>query len=109
LENCLDELFRITPPTALIVNLAAQCVAVFSFLARRGLQVPRDVSVICMLKGQAFNLHLPPLDHFTDPWEQHVLRISQWLNHVVTGRPDKRQTIIDSAYIPGGTVGPVKK
>ncbi|MES2919978.1 MAG: substrate-binding domain-containing protein [Verrucomicrobiota bacterium] len=109
LESCLRGLFHITPPTALIVHHASQCVAVFSFLARRGLQVPHDVSVICMSMDLSFSLYVPPLDHFHMPTEKYITRITRWVGGVAKGRPDKDQVIFDAEYVPGGTVGRVKK
>jgi LacI family transcriptional regulator len=109
LDNCLDGLFRLTPPTALIVNQASQCVAVFSFLAGRGLRVPQDVSVISMSMDPVFKWSLPPLDHFSAPREQYVTRIARWVEGVAKGRPDKRQVAFDAEYVPGGSVGPAKR
>lgn len=109
LENCLDSLFRITPPTALLVGQANYCVAVFAFLARRGLQVPRDVSVISTRMDPVFALRLPPLDHFHVPVKDYISRIARWVDGVAKGRPDQRHVIFQAAYVPGGTVGPAKK
>lgn len=109
LEKCLDALFRITPPTALLVNQTSDCAAVFFFLARRGLQVPRDVSVVFLLEEPAFRRCLPPLDHFRAPMKEHIANITRWVKGVAMGRPNKRQVILDAVYVPGCTVGPAKK
>jgi DNA-binding LacI/PurR family transcriptional regulator len=109
LESCLDALFRITPPTALLVHEPNHCAAVFSFLARRGLRVPQDVSVISMCMDPIFNFCLPPLDHFVLPRDKHIARIARWVDGMAKGKPDKRQGYFVSEYVPGGTVGPVKK
>jgi DNA-binding LacI/PurR family transcriptional regulator len=109
LDNCLNGLFRITPPTALIVHQAHQCAAVISFLGRRGLRVPQDVSIVCMSMDPVFNWCLPPLNYFQAPQKKHVARIVRWVDGVAKGSPDKRQVTFDAVYIPGGTVGPVKK
>jgi len=109
LDNCLDGLFRLTPPTALIVNQASQCVAVFSFLTRHRLRVPHDVSVISMIMDPVFNLCMPPLDHFGVQSEKHIARIARWVDGVAKGRPVKRQTQFHTEYVPGGTVGPAKR
>ena len=109
LENCLDSLFRLTPPTALIVGQANYCLAVFAFLARRGLQVPGDVSVISTRMDPVYALCRPTVAHFHVPVKEYHARIARWVDGVAKGRPDKRQVIFQAAYVPGGTVGPVKR
>ncbi len=109
LENCLDSLFRLTPPTALLVGQADYCVAVFAFLARNGLQVPRDVSVVFTHMDPIFALRQPPLDHFLVPVKNYISTVTRWVHAVAKGRPDNRQVILPAVYVPGGTVGPVKK
>lgn len=109
LEKCLEALFHITPPTALLVNQTSDCAAVFFFLARRGLQVPGDVSVVFLLEEPVFRRCLPPIDHFRAPMKEHVASIIRWVKGVAAGRPDQRQVILDAEYVPGGTVGPAKK
>lgn len=109
LETFLDGLFRLTPPTALIVHHGTYLVAVLSFLARRGLQVPRDVSLITVYSDPIFRLCEPQFDHFQMQRQDHIDRISRWVNSVAKGRPDKRQVIFDAKYVRGGTVGQAKK
>jgi DNA-binding LacI/PurR family transcriptional regulator len=109
LEKCLDALFRITPPTALLVNQTTDCAAVFFFLARRGLQVPGDVSVVFLIEEPVFRRCLPAIDHFRAPMKEHITNIARWVKGVEVGRPNQRQVILDAEYIPGGTVGPAKK
>jgi DNA-binding LacI/PurR family transcriptional regulator len=109
LEHCLDSLFRVTPPTALMVVQSDHCAAVLAFLARRRLQVPGDVSLIYMDNDPVFALRLPPLDHFRGPVKEYIARVARWVDGVAKGRPDKRQVIFPAVYVPGGTVGPAKK
>jgi DNA-binding LacI/PurR family transcriptional regulator len=109
LESCLDSLFRVTPPTALLVVQADYCAAVISFLARRELQVPGHVSLIYMDNDPVFALRRPSLDHFEGPERDYIARIARWVDGVAKGRPDKRQVIFQAKYVPGGTVGPAKR
>jgi DNA-binding LacI/PurR family transcriptional regulator len=107
--SCLDSLFRLTPPTALLVLHTNYFVAVASFLARRGLKMPQDVSVVSSVTDPILEMHLPPIDQIHVPWKPIVDRIVRWVNGVAKGRPDTRQEIFDDTYVPGGTVGRVKK
>lgn len=108
-EKLMEELFRITPPTALMILDPCYCAASLSFLARRGLQVPRDVSIICMMPDPVFRFRLPLLAHFRWPVDEHVSRIVRWVSGVVQGRADQRQVILNTVFVPGGTIGPAKK
>lgn len=105
----LEGLFSISPPTAILLYEASYYVALVSFLARRGMQVPRDVSVICMTDEQVFRLHEPTIAHFRMPEKEHVVDMTRWVEEVAKGRPNKRQRIFHAVYVPGDTVGPAKR
>lgn len=107
-ETCLKELFRVTPPTALMIVDPCYCAAALAFLARRSLQVPRDVSVVCMMPDPVFRLSLPALAHFQWPVEEHIQRIARWVSGVAAGRTDKRQIILDTVFVPGQTIAEAK-
>ena len=103
---CLDALFRVTPPTALIVDEAAWFVAAFYFLARRGLRVPADVSLICTDDDDAFAYCQPPISCIT--WDRRPLvrRIVGWASNISRGKCDTRATSTPAVFIPGGSIGP---
>lgn len=108
-QKYLDGLFGISSPTAILVYEASYYVALVSFLARRGMQVPRDVSVICMTNEHVFRLYETTIAHFRMPEKEHVVAMTRWVEEVAKGRPHKRQRIFDAVYVPGGTVGPAKR
>lgn len=108
-ERCLTELFRVTPPTALMILDPCYCAAALSFLTRHGLQVPRDVSVVCMMPDPVFRFSTPSLAHFRWPVEPHIRRITRWVAGVATGRPDQRQVILNTEFVAGQTVAPAKR
>lgn len=103
----LEALFRVTPPTALIVQEAAFFVATQQFLAGRGLRVPVDVSLICTDADPTFAWCKPSVAHIR--WDSHpvVRRIVRWAANVSSGKEDKRQTLTPAEFVPGGTIGPV--
>ena len=65
LLSCLDSLFKVTPPTALIIQEAPVFAAVQQFLANRGLKVPDDVSLICSDPDPNFAWCEPTIAHMT--------------------------------------------
>lgn len=106
LRDCLDSLFRHTPPTALIVQEAQPFIGVQQHLANRGIVAPRDVSLICCDQDTAFNWCHPEIAHIA--WDGGLLanRILSWVENVASGKEDRRQTFTKAEFVVGGTIGP---
>jgi DNA-binding LacI/PurR family transcriptional regulator len=105
--RCLDSLFASTPPTAIFIYSAAEYFAVAQFLLNRGLRVPQDVSLICMNMAPYFNRYQPSISHVRWNDQLMVNRIGRWSKNISHGKEDTRQTMIDTEFIEGGTIGPV--
>ena len=107
-HKCLESLLEFTPPTALIVDEAPFYVAALQFLARRGLKVPEDVSLVCTDYDRSFAWCRPPVSHIR--WDVRPVqrRIVHWTNNVSRGKRDLRQSLTPAEFVPGGTIGPVK-
>ena len=88
---------------------ASYFVAVLQFLARRGLRVPGDVSLICTDDDPAFAHCDPPVARIAWDSRPLVRRIVNWAANVSRGKTDLRLTHTPAKYLPGGTVGPVRK
>lgn len=102
----LDSLFRLTPPTALIIQEAAFYFAALQFCASRGLRVPQDVSLICTDADPNFHWCQPSVAHIRWDSRPLVRRVVRWAANVSCGREDLRQTLTPAEFVPGGTVGP---
>lgn len=105
----LGNLFRVTPPTALIVQEAFLFSAAHNFLARRGLRVPKDVSLICSDADSSFAWCVPAVSHIQWHSEPLLRRILSWAARVGTGKVDLRQTLTKAEFVEGGMIGPVKR
>jgi len=105
---CLQELFRHTPPTALIIEEASFFVAALQFLGRRGLRVPEDVSLVCTDADPAFAWCEPSITHIRWEGRPVVQRAVRWAANVSHGRDDRRQTLTKAEFVEGGTIGPAK-
>ena len=103
----LTELFRVTPPTALIISEAQFWVAALQFCAVRGLRVPADVSLVCTDGGPDFAWCLPPVSHIHWDTGPVLRRIMRWVNNVSRGLRDVRQTLTKAQFVEGGTIAPV--
>lgn len=109
LHRCLESLFQVTPPTALIVEEIPTFLAVRDHLARRGIIAPRDVSLICLDHDPSFSWCDPLPTHFNAESAPLTRRIARWAGNVARGVEDRRQTFTHARFIEGGTIGPAPK
>lgn len=105
-QALLGSLFRITPPTALIVEEPAHAVAVITHLAQQRLRVPQDVSLISMGREPSLAWSRPEVAYFHWDNDQLVRRISRWVSAVASGRPDRKAISFPLKFHPGGTIAP---
>lgn len=59
----LEQLFKVTPPTALILGDVSQATRVVCFLMRHGLKFPDDVSLIVLDESRELNEYEPPISY----------------------------------------------
>jgi DNA-binding LacI/PurR family transcriptional regulator len=106
LRRCLDTLFRLTPPTALILDQAILFHTAQSHLARMGILAPEQVSLVCSDPDPAFSWANPTVAHIR--WEPRDVarRVVRWVDRVARGMEDTRQTFTKARFIEGGTIGP---
>ncbi len=109
LVKLMDELLRITPPTALMFLDPGECLSSFIHLTRRGLEVPRDVSIVCMGWDPVLRYVRPRITRFDWPEKEHVRRILHWVQSVSKGKPDFRQTTFETRFSAGESIGPAKR
>jgi len=101
----LDSLFELTPPTALILDESYVYHAGFHHLARLGLRVPEDVSLICTDPDPTYVWCNPSVAHIRWDYRLVVRRVLRWVNNVARGKKDLRQTHTKAEFVDGGTVG----
>ena len=107
-HHCLDELFRVTPPTALYLSESSLFFAAQQYLLHKGLAVPRDISLVAADEHPAFEWFQPTVSHIRDDSQRWVPRMVQWVDNVAHGVEDRRETLIRSEFVEGGTIGPAK-
>jgi DNA-binding LacI/PurR family transcriptional regulator len=104
----LASVFRVTPPTAMIVDEATFFYAVLQFLAGRGIRVPDDLSLVCTDDDRVFAWSKPSVAHIRWDSRPVLRRIVRWTANVCKGKEDTRQTLTKTKFVVGGTVGPVR-
>ena len=106
LQELLSSLFRVTPPTALIIGSGEFFIATQQFLTKQGIRVPEQVSLISLSSDPNFDWCTPSIAHIR--WESGpvVRRLVQWATNVTRGRKDLKQTVTPAEFISGGTIGP---
>ena len=108
LRECIDSLFQITPPDAILVDDWIVYYAVQNYLGHQRGRAFREVVCICTDYHSSFGWCQPGVGHFHwDPLDV-VRRVVQWVDNVAKGKDDKNQKLIKAKFIEGGTVGPAK-
>lgn len=104
----LNAMFRITPPTALIVDEAPLFVAVMQFCLTRRIRVPEDLSLLCTDADPAFAWCQRSVAHIAWDSRPVLRRVLQWAENVSRGIADVRQAFTVAKFVPGGTIGPAR-
>ncbi len=105
----IDELFRVSPPTAIFFQEPALFLAARIYLADRGISAPRDVSLILLCDDASFPWHKPEVSRVTFDYHALIRRIVRWANNVAKGKEDLRRIGTQGVFIEGGTIGPVQR
>lgn len=109
LRKCLNELFALTPPTALFIEEATEFIAVQQHLARRGIFAPRDISLICSDDNPFFEWCDPPVSCIRWSTRPVVRRVVRWVDNIAAGRADRRGSFSKAEFCEGGTIGSVPR
>ena len=104
-HRVLEELFRITPPTALIIDEAFLFHAAKDHLAQRGILAPKHVSLICTDPDPTFAWSELSVAHTHWKTQPVVRRVVRWVNNIARGKDDLKQTLTKAEFVDGGTVG----
>jgi DNA-binding LacI/PurR family transcriptional regulator len=103
-RRCLQSLFSHTPPTALLFGEPTYYFAALQFFSEIGIVVPHDVSLLVLEDHPAFEWFVPQVSHLHTDTRRWVRRVVQWVDHVASGQEDRRETLIKSEFVAGGTI-----
>jgi DNA-binding LacI/PurR family transcriptional regulator len=108
-KRSLDGLFKITPPTAIILDEASFFMITQQHLARLGILAPQHISLICSDPNPTFSWFLPKVAHINWDPKPIIRRAVRWVTEVQNGKIDKQQYSTKSEFIEEGTIGPAPK
>ncbi len=112
LHALLKELFRVTPPTALVLQSGVHARAAITFLSKQGLRVPEDVSVITIDYDSTLHWQFPEctFSRIDSGNEAMIRQCMKWLRAVQSGKiPAPAFQIIPGPFVPGNSIGPAKR
>ena len=107
-HRCLEELFRYTPPTALLIDDISYFVATLLFLTNKNIRVPEDVSVVCTKDSLNFEWCNPSVAHIRWPSLPIARQIVKWVNNQARGIEDNTQRFTKAEFVDGQTLGRAK-
>jgi LacI family transcriptional regulator len=108
-QRCLESLFRVSPPTALVVQETLLFGAVQQFVEARGIRVPRDLSLLCTDPDPSFLWRVPTVAHIRWEGAPIVRRVRRWAENVASGKDDRRQLLTKAEFVPGGTIARIEE
>lgn len=109
LQALLRELFRVTPPTAILADDARTACAVLAFAAERGLRVPRDLSLVTMCTVVDMAWMRPRPACYVHDMDLLNARVVDWVDGCVSGTQDRERVVFESVFDPAETVAPPPK
>lgn len=102
LRECLETLFRVTPPSAIFVGDWILFLSVQNFIARKKRRALNDVELICTDFHPSFNWCSPSIAHIQWDHQPMVRRVLRWISNVAQGKDDRRQYLTTAKFIKGG-------
>ncbi len=106
LRRCLDSLFAVSAPTAIIFDRPNELIGAQIYLAHKNILAPRDISLICD-DDPAFEWCEPSISCIRWHSRSWVRQIVHWVDNVSKGKDDRRQIFTKAKLIEKGSVGPV--
>jgi len=107
-HRLLDDLYRVTPPSALILDETFLFAAAQQHLAQRGILAPQRVSLVCTAPDPTFAWCQPSIAHIRYDLRLVLRRVVRWAGNVARGKADGRQSFTKAEFVDGGTVGPAR-
>lgn len=103
-HRILTELFRLTPPTAIIIDEIRHYLAALQFFAHHKIAIPDQVSLICTDYDPSFAWCRPSISHIHWDYMPIVHRMVRWAKATSIGRKDQKQNQYPAEFVMGETI-----
>lgn len=107
LQQTIQSLFRLTPPTAFMIDEPALFLATMQQVSRLGSNAPEQVSLACLDQHHVFDFTYPSITHLQWDPAAMIKRITSWAYQTSRGRDNRRKSIVKAKLVIGETIGPV--
>lgn len=107
LNTLLENLFRTTPPTTLIIDEFPKLIATMQFLANHQIDIPGQVSLIFADFDKALDWCYPDIAQMKWDTSLVIRRVIRWVTAVRKGNPDRKTINVPANFVSGGSIGPV--
>lgn len=106
LRKCLDTLFALSAPTAILFDRPNELLGAQIYLAHRGILAPRDVSLVCD-DDPAFEWCNPSISCIQ--WQSHswVRQVVHWADCMANGKEYQLQRLTKATFVERDSIGPV--
>jgi DNA-binding LacI/PurR family transcriptional regulator len=107
-NHLLENLFKNTPPTAIIIDEICWFLAALAFFARHGIRVPEQVSLVSVDCETILDQCYPGFAHIR--WDNRLIvrRVVRWVDAVRKNKADTKTINIPAEFVIGGSIGMVK-
>lgn len=109
LSACLDQIFKVTPPTAIIVEDPVLCLAVRNYLAEKRGAALRKVALICADQDPSLSWCWPVIPHMQWEHQAVVRRVVRWVKQVAQGKEDRQQQLVPAKLVGSDSISPLGK
>lgn len=106
LWRCLNDIFSLSPPSAIIATEAHQLITIYSYCLQNRLRIPEDLSVVVTQESSHLEWFHPRPANFEFPIDQFAKTISRWVENYPT-QPISPIKIMPK-FIHGESIGPAK-
>jgi len=105
LRKCLDSLFAVSAPTAIIFDRPNELIGAQVYLAHKNILAPRDISLVCD-DDPAFEWCQPSVSCIQ--WQIHswVRQVVRWVDCLANGKKYTQQRFTKATFVEKESIGP---